>query len=850
MSRGRMLLFCVCAAAAALLACIVCLAVRGDGSGISKRAARRMLSELETIAVEQHAAAAAGSGSEARMALNLAVKAEYAISRADDGKFTAAQKTLLRDTLLMLRTARAAIEAGESEIPEEKGGRLRAYVSEIDGTVQTYSVSVPAGYDPELKWPLIVSMHGHGWYGRFQGHPAPSYSGAICLSPQGRGATDYKELGEDDVMAAISEVKRDFSIDEDRVYLTGVSMGGTGAFSIASHYADQFAAILPVCGNSDNRVWTENWGWNKKYEGRDDDLRKKLQDRHSALNCAVNLINMPMFVIAGSADKVVPPGHSRNVVELLRSYGAPRLEYREFPNCGHGGYPKESVADAMAWMCSWKRDPEPKSIYWKAFQLRYGKAWWTRMEQFEGPLSHAVIKASASQGRIDVETFNLLSFSLQRPVGGCGTGAVSLWVDGREVRLRRPLEAHSWVTLRRDPIHGWLDAVDAQNPGIIKRSGFEGPVSDVLREPFTVVIGTTSPVPGMVEAWKREAEAFSNEWERRNGAPCRVITDRQCSLEDMRKYNMILFGGARDNSASELVGPFMPLSGIFSLLPVKNEDPGEGRRGLESEDLGSFLMYPNVEYAPDRLVVMISANSPQAAFQCWGRFGNWFNWGVYDSAKYFDYAVYDARSVSPETMLLEGWFGTDWSIEGGVYRLGNEKLRSTVPVQKYPDVHLLEDMEDETLPLVRLMPSKIDHMRGALGLGRGFFGEDLKNDNSIGVRAPCVIEYELDGSFCDFTSVVKLVEAREMTLRGARRKAEKVSFKLYGDERLLQERTISWDEPEARISSVVRSVKKLRLEVKPAGGPSWQHSGAAWVDPVLWRGNAPAEYREEQKQIK
>ena len=840
MLKERKMLSWIIAGAFLLIGLAFCLFALydADSSDISNRKAREMLEKISVMAADQASLAAGGEGVAARNALNLQVKAQYALFKAQYDKFkpkaklTLPLKKLIKETYDILLAANSR-EKGE-ELLEESGSRLRAYISPIDGTVQTYSVSVPKNYDAQAKWPLIVSLHGHGWYGRFQGHPAPQYSGAICLSPQGRGSTDYKEIGEDDVMSAIEEVKRDFNIDEDRVYLTGTSMGGTGSFSIATHFADQFAAIMPICGNADNEAWSLRWGWNRKYPGRNDKLRKALQDRNNPRHCAENLLMLPVFIIAGSADTVVPVQHSRSMVEFLRSFNA-NVQYREFPNCGHGGYPKESLADALAWTCSWKRNPEPPSIYWKAARLRHGKAWWTRMEQFAKPLEPGLIKADASPGKITVHTSNLLAFSLRRPSSVCGNGAITLQVDGKVLQLRSNIEAGTWMTLRKDPIHGWLDAVDAKRPELVKMAGLEGPIDDALRAPFVVVVGTTASSNETVNAWRREAEAFVKEWERRNGAPCRIMDDKDCKAEDMQKYNLILFGGARDNMVSELLASFIPLAGVTSLLPAREEDPDNGPGSLESRDLGSFILYPNTEYAPQRLVAMISANSPASIFQCWGRFGNWFNWGVHDSSKYFDYAIYDAHSVSPETMLIVGWFGTDWSIENGVYYLGNEKLRKETPPQKYPDVENAMDFDANELPLTRLMPEKIQQMRGAIALGRGFFGDALDADNAIGMRAPCVIEYNLNGAFKDFTSQVALIPAREMTLMDARRKSEKVSFKVFGDGRLLAEQVVSWEEPEADVSAIVSGVKQLRLEATPAGGPSWQHSGCAWLKPTLKR---------------
>lgn len=802
---------------------------------------------LKIIAAQEKIRARKDESLESRQAAWLMAKAQYALTKSgifqpknilDDAK-----RNLLEDTYNMLVRACHQSRNGVKEIQEERGSRLRAYISNIDQTIQTYSISVPANYDPSIKWPLIVSMHGHGWYAPFQGHPAPSYPGVFCLSPQGRGATDYKDIGENDVMTAIEEVKKDFSIDLNRIYLTGSSMGGTGTFHLATRYADNFAAIMPIVANADNEAWTERWGWNKRFPGRYDDLRKWIQDGHTARAFAENLLHLPAFVIAGAADIVVPTAHSRNMVRLLRSFQA-NVQYREFPGCGHGGFPKEALADALAWTCSWERNPYPSTIFWKADQIKYGKSYWLRMEQFAKPLVTGYFSASVvSKNQINIQTYNLLSFSFQRPPQLLEQSKeLKITVDGKELQLTSlPEKWDAWVTLRKDPTHGWLDQRDTPLPGLIKTKGLEGPINEAINAPFILVVGSISSNPEMNDAWLREAKTFSSEWKRRNNESCLMIYDTQCTPEIMKQRNLILFGGESDNKISQLIYKNIPVSDIMACLHENDKNPLEGGHKLDAPDLGSLILYPNTEYAQDKMVVMLSANAPEAAFQLWGRFGNWFNWGVYDSKKYFDYAVFDSRSCSPETMLLLGWFGTDWRVDSGKYFTGDKNLRDTAAPQCYPPFTAPPD--SETLSLSELMPSKIDQMRGALGFGRGFFGENLGNPGSLGMRAPCILEYKLDGQFNAFTSTVTLRNSPETNMCQQREKGEAVRFTVFGDGKKIKERIVTWKKPQAHVAADLTGVKVLKLECVPSSGPSWLHSGAAWLEPVLWKKGAPEELK-------
>ena len=812
----------------------------------SVKQARKYAVELARMADEEERRIWMQEGLQSRQAAWLMSKARYALFKngfsdkgveKKDNVLTEAGLFLLEDTYHIVLRGGHQSRYGLREIQEEKGSRLRAYISEIDQSVQTYSLSVPPMYDPNVQWPLVVSMHGHGWYAPFQGHPAPNYGGVFCLSPQGRGATDYKDLGEVDVMHVIEEVQRDFNIDPNRIYLTGSSMGGTGTFHLATRYADKFAAINPIVANADNEAWTKHWGWNRRFDGRYDTLRKWLQDDHTARAFVENLLQLPCFVVSGSADFVVPPDHSRNMVRLLRQYGA-NVQYREYPGCGHGGFPKEAMADALAWTCGWERNPYPRNIYWKANQVKYGKCHWLRMEQLERPLKTGVISANVLQdGNLNVQLFNVLAFSFQRPRKLFPKAtAMTVTVNGRQVQLNTlPDDEESWIEVRNDPDHGWQDARLLQKNGLRKRCGLEGPVNEALQAPFMVVVGSSSSDPEINAAWLREAKSFAAEWKRRNGKECLMVLDSQCRIEDMQKRNIILFGGERDNSVSDLVAPSMPIADIMANVPSNDEDSPEGISdiGVSAPDVGSIILYPNVNYAPDKLVVMLSANSPEAAYQMWGRFGNWFNWGVFDSKKYFDYAVFDSRTVSPETYLVLGWYGTDWSVDNGSFFLGNETLRQKVAPQCHPPFDGIPAEGLDHILLAELMPKKIDQMRGALGIGRGFFGEELKEPGSLGMRAPCTVEYEIGGRFTKFTTGVTLLNSPETDMCQIRERGEAVKFTVFGDNRKLGEKTVTWKKPEEKLELNVTGVKVLKLVAAPAGGPAWLHSGSAWLGPRL-----------------
>lgn len=135
---------------------------------------------------------------------------------------------------------------------------VTTFRSTVDGSDQPYALYLPARLDAERRYPLVVSLHGAGQthrqglrqvFGIRAEAPLPDVD-YIVTAPYGRGSMGYEGIAETDVFDMLSHVKAQYPVDEDRVYLTGVSMGGSGTLGIALRRPDLWAAIAVVCGGA------------------------------------------------------------------------------------------------------------------------------------------------------------------------------------------------------------------------------------------------------------------------------------------------------------------------------------------------------------------------------------------------------------------------------------------------------------------------------------------------------------------------------------------------------------------------------------------------------------------------
>ena len=154
------------------------------------------------------------------------------------------------------------------------GPQVLTFFSDADDTEQPYGLYLPQNYDAAKKYPLVIMLHGAGSNHRLALRRVFGKSNAngetdveatryfpewkdveyIVASPLARGTAGYQGIPEKDVYDVLADVKKRFSVDEDRVYLTGLSMGGGGTLWLGLSRPDVWAAIAPVCPAAPERV--------------------------------------------------------------------------------------------------------------------------------------------------------------------------------------------------------------------------------------------------------------------------------------------------------------------------------------------------------------------------------------------------------------------------------------------------------------------------------------------------------------------------------------------------------------------------------------------------------------------
>jgi predicted peptidase len=210
-----------------------------------------------------------------------------------------------------------------------------------------HAISNPRGYDylvsrppdsvvePQRRWPLILFLHGAAERGSQvmdvarQGLPR-LLSAATDLLPAelevGRDVAarfvliapqcaQYEVWNDGEVLRLLDAVSAQHNIDPARVYLTGLSMGGFGAWSTGLRHPGRFAALVPICGG-----------------GRISDVTSAANKHPAALR------SLGVWAFHGARDRVVPPEESERMIDALRRAGVPDVTLTIFPEGEHDSW--------------------------------------------------------------------------------------------------------------------------------------------------------------------------------------------------------------------------------------------------------------------------------------------------------------------------------------------------------------------------------------------------------------------------------------------------------------------------------------------------------------------------------
>ncbi|NQT19041.1 MAG: hypothetical protein HQ592_05000, partial [Planctomycetes bacterium] len=236
--------------------------------------------------------------------------------------------------------------------PKETG-ILTRNVELTDGSSASYVLFVPQNYDPQRRWPLIVALHGVGGTGDRYVYTWAQHAeerGYIVLAPTANNKNGWTANGKKIVLGTTADVRENFNIDTNRLFIDGTSSGAQGAWIYALSTPGIFAGLV-------------------SRSGAVDPLTTLLLP---------NARNMPVYIIHGLKDKIVPSDNIKKVRRALIRLGC-EVEFRLDTKSGHNTFTGETPK-IMQWMARHTRAPYPSDVRFTLRTLQHPRSCWLQAE--------------------------------------------------------------------------------------------------------------------------------------------------------------------------------------------------------------------------------------------------------------------------------------------------------------------------------------------------------------------------------------------------------------------------------------------------------------------------------------
>lgn len=434
-----------------------------------------------------------------------------------------------------------------------------SFFSSVDDTDQPYSLYIPENFDESRAYPLVVFLHG-AWsnhrlglrrlfgVGNSQGYDfirpgTPPFETDVeasrywpelrpvdyfAAAPYARGTAGYQGVAEQDVYDMIDDLTARFHIDRDRIYLTGLSMGGGGTIWLGLTRPDLWAAIAPVCPAPPEKT-------------------EYLAD---------NAGNLPVHLFIGDQDFLYATASEwKTKFETT----ALMFNYVEYPGVGHNSW-EWAYKDGFIfdWFSQFKRDLFPEKITYTTRWFKYNKAYWITIDDLMPGELNKIDSKYNGINTITVTTEGVKAFTLtleDHPLFN-PQKKITINVNGTSFTLR----AAPVISFMRDG-NRWINR--RFTPGLTsKQKGAEGPMYEAVTGSHLYVYGTAdNPSADLLAARRSEAMAAA-DWSGLAGRIMvfpRVVADREVRPSDYVRSNLILFGTRQTNSIIEKFADSLPM---------------------------------------------------------------------------------------------------------------------------------------------------------------------------------------------------------------------------------------------------------------------------------------------------
>ena len=301
-----------------------------------------------------------------------------------------------------INTLYSWLKSGPAYAADVPRGKQESSRRAPDGTLFRYVYVVPETYDPARSYPVEFMLHGGvsrpewdaggEWWRR--GYDSYAEMDQITVLPASWNDNFWwQDSQADNVKAILQSIKQTYNVDDNRVYLSGVSDGGTGTYFFAFKQPTEWAAFLPFIGHPGVLRNTQSGGGIALY--------------------FENLMNNALFIVNGEKDPLYPAASVEPFIKILKDANI-NHEFTVIPDGGHNtSWLPDEMPRILAFKQANVRDPLAESLIWVADNdQRYNRNGWIRVDALATEGRPGLLEVSREGNQFTVKAERVATFSL------------------------------------------------------------------------------------------------------------------------------------------------------------------------------------------------------------------------------------------------------------------------------------------------------------------------------------------------------------------------------------------------------------------------------------------------------
>lgn len=539
----------------------------------------------------------------------------------------------------------------------------RTFISEIDGSIQYYSVAPQKGGIKEQS-ALFLSVHGAEVEAISQARAYQPKEWGTLVAPTNRRPRgfNWEDWGRMDALEVLEIAREKYRPDPQKIYLTGHSMGGHGTWYLGATYPEKWAAIAPAAGYPSLRMYGSHDG--TVPDGEDMSPLEQVLLRASNPSDVMSLVDNykahGVYILHGDADNVVSVEHARTMRRVLAEFH-PDFTYYEYPGGSHW-YGDESVDWPPLFDFFKQREiPEPLEPNEISFitanpGISSTHRWASIDQQMKSlEFSRFTLSRDSETNSIRGETENVSALTLDISRFPVGENLLIQLDDKTPIRYS-PEDPSQPLHLFRN---GSQWSIGEPLPPEEKGPRRNGSFKEAFKDRMVFVYGSSgSDEENSLN--RNKARYDAETWYYRGNGAVDLIPDHEFDPETYRDRSVILYGNRDNNSAWDDL-----LAG--SPIEVTRHSVKVGDHRFESGDLGVYFVYPrsDSEFAS---VAVISGTGEMGMKSAWPN--QYFAGG----SGYPDFMIFTSSMLVEDEkgVVMAGFFDNEWNLATGDYILNTD----------------------------------------------------------------------------------------------------------------------------------------------------------------------------------